>query len=272
MVVSSHFYSTRMMVFFVPWFVGGWELFLLTRFFSVGCYPIWLWFYIFSPVLRVLPMVCGGRRGFSPRSSHGRVWGVSSLPGYAVLFSLGWVSSVYLSPIPPALRVLPRVVVYMGPWSVGGEGILPRLSIWDGQGVLPLPGGAMVMVWVRSCYLTPIPPALRVLPRVEVWMPHGLWGEKGVLPRFSTWAGWEVSPYPDIWCWLLSGMGVIWLLLFHPRCVCFPGWRCVWPMECGGEKGFSPAFLYGMGRVCYPYPGALLGLFVFPGWWCICSM
>jgi hypothetical protein len=39
---------------------------------------------------------------------------------------------------------------------------------------------------VRSCYLTPIPPALRVLPRVEVCMPHGVWGGEGVLPRLST--------------------------------------------------------------------------------------
>jgi hypothetical protein len=29
-----------------------------------------------------------------------------------------------------------------------------------------------------------------------------------------------------------------------------------------GEKGFSPAYLHGMGRECSPYPGALLGLMV----------
>jgi hypothetical protein len=38
---------------------------------------------------------------------------------------------------------------------------------------------------------------LRVSPRVEVYLPHGVWGEKGFFPTYLHEAGWEYSPYPD---------------------------------------------------------------------------
>jgi hypothetical protein len=83
------------------------------------------------------PMVCGGSRG-SPPFLHGGLGVFLPTRFYGVGYSPGWVSSCYLSPIPFALRVFPRLVICMAH------------GVWGRRGSPP----PTYMGWVRSVFLT----------------------------------------------------------------------------------------------------------------------
>jgi hypothetical protein len=92
-------------------------------------------------------------------------------------------------------------------------------------------------------------------------------GGVGVLP-VPSWGVGSISPYPVLWCWLFSGVGEFLLSLSYPiRVACFSPVGDMYGPWCVGEKRFSPAYLHGMGKECFPYPDVLLDLNGVPRGW-----